>query len=124
MIGQIFKHCCLTSSVIIIAYLLHVAIYFDYLNSNLEPVGNGKCMRISNEANAIGPEDLTLYDDDILLAGSDYKLELFEGYPHYHPENIPSGSIVAIYPKLKLLKRLTIFGYPSNVDFRPHGIYL
>ena len=123
-IGNIFKHCCLTSSVILVAYFLNLAIYFDYLNSNIVPIGKGNCTQITNSEPAVGPEDLTLYDDDILLTGSDYKLELFEGEPHFHPGNIPTGNIFAIYPKLKLLKKLAINGYPQNVDFRPHGIYL
>ena len=86
MIGNIFKHCCLTSFVILVAYFLNLAIYMDYLNSNLVPIGKGNCTQITNSEPAVGPEDLTLYDDDILLTGSDYRLELFLWRRYYRKE--------------------------------------
>lgn len=107
---------------LLIAYVTHRTIELMEVFKQVDLVNDHNCILFKG---ATGIEDLVGYSKRTLLGSSNDNLPLF------HTEDkgsLKDGSIIVFYlddyTKNSTITKLQIDGFPKNVSFHPHGIYL
>ena len=108
--------------VIVLLFISYMAYnIFQILDINRElSLKNADKCRLKK--GVIGAEDIIKFGP-FLITPSDDKMKLWEN-PNYLFSKTPNGGIYLINPQTENFRKLELHGFPSELAFHPHGMYV
>ena len=118
-IKQISKYIAI-NFILLISYIIYNIIDILEIRKIITFSNNENCKIIRG---AIGVEDFARYDDNFFIGISNDNLKLWE-LREYGFKNTKNGTIITYDIESEKFQHYKIFGFPENISFHPHGIYL